>query len=268
MSNILKFKHEMFGEIRTITDEKGETFFVGKDVAEALGYKNYRDAIGKHVDNEDKGVVKCDTLGGSQDLSVINESGLYSLILSSKLPQAKMFKHWVTSEVLPQIRKTGGYIPTKDAEGRKLTDLEIVCLAFKIQQRTIEEQHKLIDELAPKAEYADKVLDSVSCYTTTQIAKELGMTVYDLTRELIGRKVMYRQSGQYMLYAEYARKGYAHSRTHLRHDSEGNAYTEIYLVWTERGREFIHRLLEGNDGSHEHAPLAGSELELEVTFCA
>ena len=94
------------------------------------------------------------------------------------------------------------------------------------------------------------------------------MTVYDLTRELLNRSVMYRQSGQYMLYAEYARKGYAHSRTHLRHDSEGNAYTEMYLVWTERGREFIHRLLEGNDGSHEHAPLAGTELELELTFCA
>ena len=117
MNNIQVFSHEMFGDIRTMTDEKGETFFVGKDVAEALGYKNYRDAIGKHVDNEDKGVVKCDPLGGSQDLSVINESGLYSLVLQSKLPQARVFKRWVTSEVLPQIRKTGGYIPTKDAEG-------------------------------------------------------------------------------------------------------------------------------------------------------
>ena len=268
MSNILKFKHELFGEIRTMTDEQGEPWFVGKDVAKALGYSNTRDALSKHVDDEDKGTVAIRDTAFETRALIINESGLYSLILSSKLPQAKEFKRWVTSEVLPQIRKTGGYIPTKDADGRPLTDLEIVCLAVKIQQRTIEEQHKLIGELAPKAEYADEVLDSVSCYTTTQIAKEMGMTVYDLTRELIGRKVMYKQSGQYMLYAEYARKGYAHSRTHLRHDSEGNAYTEMYLVWTERGREFIHRLLEGNDGSHEHAPLAGSELELEVTFCA
>ena len=252
-----------------MTDEQGETWFVGKDVAEALGYSRPLDALSKHVEEDDsakRGLI--DSLGRKQQAIFINESGLYSLVLSSKLPQAKVFKHWVTSEVLPQIRKTGGYIPTKDAEGRKLTDLEIVCLAVKIQQRTIEEQHKLIEEMAPKAEYADEVLDSVSCYTTTQIAKEMGMTVYDLTRELIGRKVMYKQSGQYMLYAEYARKGYAHSRTHLRHDSEGNVCTEMYLVWTERGREFIHRLLEGNDGSHEHAPLAGSELELELTFCA
>jgi phage antirepressor YoqD-like protein len=194
----------------------------------------------------------------------VNESGLYALVLSSKLPQAKVFKHWVTSEVLPQIRKTGGYIPTKDADGRPLTDLEIVCLAFKIQQRTIEEQHKLIDELAPKAEYADEVLESVSCYTTTQIAKELGMTVYDLTRELIGRKVMYKQSGQYMLYAEYARKGYARSRTHLHRDSEGNVYTEMYLVWTEEGREFIHRLIETPPETQSQEEL----IQLELAFSA
>ena len=163
-------------------------------------------------------------------------------MLSSKLPQARVFKHWVTSEVLPQIRKTGGYIPTKDAKGRKLTDLEVVCLAFKIQERTIEEQHKLIKEMAPKAEYVDEVLDSVSCYTTTQIAKEMDMTVHDLTQLLLDRRVMYRQSGQYLLYADYARKGYARSRTHYHRDSEGNSSTRMYLVWTERGRKMLHRM--------------------------
>ena len=100
--------------------------FVGKDVATALGYSNVRDALSKHVDSEDKGVAKCDTLGGAQKITLINESGLYSLILSSKLPQAKAFKRWVTSEVLPQIRMTGGYIPTKDAEGNMLSEEEIV----------------------------------------------------------------------------------------------------------------------------------------------
>ena len=165
-----------------MTDEQGETWFVGKDVAEALGYSNPQKAIRDHVDDEDKTTVAIRDTGSNYKSQAIfiNESGLYSLVLSSKLPQARVFKHWVTSEVLPQIRKTGGYIPTKDAEGRKLTDLEIVCLAVKIQQRTIEDQHKLIDELAPKAEYADEVHDSVSCYTTTQIAKELDMTVHGL----------------------------------------------------------------------------------------
>ena len=247
MNNIQIFKHEMFGEIRTMTDEKGETFFSGKDVARALGYKTTRDALNKHVDSEDKGVAKCDTLGGEQNLVIINESGLYSLILSSQLEQAKAFKHWVTSEVLPQIRKTGGYIPTKDAEGRQLTDLEILALAVKIQQKTIEEQDRAIEALAPKAEYCDEVLDSVSCFTTTQIAKELDMTVHDLTRLLLAKKVMYKQSGQYMLYADLARKGYARNRTHGHYDAEGDHHTRTYLVWTERGRRFIHRIVKNEE---------------------
>ncbi len=108
MNNLQIFKNEKFGSIRTL-NINGEPYFVVKDVAKVLGYSNPRKAISDHVDAEDKGVTKCDTLGGAQKLNVINESGLYSLILSSKLPKAKEFKHWVTSEVLPNIRKTGGY---------------------------------------------------------------------------------------------------------------------------------------------------------------
>lgn len=108
MNNLQIFKNEKFGSIRTL-NINGEPYFVVKDVAKVLGYSNPRKAISDHVDAEDKGVTKCDTLGGAQKLNVINESGLYSLILSSKLPKAKEFKHWVTSEVLPSIRKTGGY---------------------------------------------------------------------------------------------------------------------------------------------------------------
>ena len=239
---------------------------MGKDVAEALGYINSRDALRKHVEGDDKTTVAiCDTGSNYKSQTVIiNESGLYSLILSSKLSQAKVFKRWVTSEVLPAIRKTGGYIPTRDADGRPLTDLEIVCLAVKIQQKTIEEQRKVIGELVPKAEYVDEVLSSVDCYTTTQIAKELEMTVYDLTRELIERKVMYKQSGQYMLYAEYARKGYARSRTHLHRDSEGNIRTEMYLVWTEEGRKFIHRMMKTPPESQSRE----EQIQLELTFVA
>lgn len=103
------FNNPQFGKIRTLTDDKGQVRFVGKDVAKALGYKNTHDAISNHVDAEDKGVAKHDSLGGKQGMVFINESGLYSLILSSKLPQAKQFKRWVTSEVLPAIRRTGAY---------------------------------------------------------------------------------------------------------------------------------------------------------------
>ena len=221
MNALRIFNHEMFGQIRTMTNEKGETFFVGKDVAEALGYKNTADALTRHVEDEDKGVVKHDTLGGAQTMTIINESGLYSLILSSKLEQAKAFKRWVTSEVLPLIRQTGTYT---------------------IHRKQIETLHHQIEVLEPKAEYCDEVLDSVSCLTTTQIAKELSMSVFDLTRLLEQRKVMYKQSGQWMLYADYARKGYAKSRTKTYRDIEGEVHTRVYLVWTEEGRRFIHRL--------------------------
>lgn len=103
------FSNSEFGDVRVITKD-GEPWFVGKDVAEILGYSNTRKALADHVDEEDKGVTKCDTLGGVQDLTVINESGLYSLILSSKMPNAKKFKHWVTSEVLPSICKHSDYV--------------------------------------------------------------------------------------------------------------------------------------------------------------
>lgn len=119
MNEIKIFENTEFGSVRTIAID-GEPYFVGKDVAVILGYSNPRDALAKHVDDEDKGVAKCDTLGGIQDLTVINESGLYSLILSSKMPNAKKFKHWVTSEVLPSIRKTGSYqVPQSNTDKSK-----------------------------------------------------------------------------------------------------------------------------------------------------
>ena len=221
MNALRTFNHEMFGQVRTMTNDRGETFFVGKDVAEALGYKNTADAIIKHVDKEDRSTIAIRDSAYETRAVVINESGLYSLILSSKLEQAKAFKRWVTSEVLPLIRQTGTY---------------------SLHRKQIESLHHQIEALEPKAEYCDEVLDSVSCLTTTQIAKELSMTVSDLTRLLEHRKVMYRQSGQWMLYADYARKGYAKSRTTVRRDIEGDMHTYTRLVWTEEGRRFIHRL--------------------------
>ncbi len=221
MNALRTFNHEMFGQVRTMTNDRGETFFVGKDVAEALGYKNTADAIIKHVDKEDRGTIAIRDSAYETRAVVINESGLYSLILSSKLEQAKAFKRWVTSEVLPLIRQTGTY---------------------SLHRKQIETLHHQIEALEPKAEYCDEVLDSVSCLTTTQIAKELSMTVSDLTRLLEHRKVMYKQSGQWMLYADYARKGYAKSRTTARRDIEGDMHTYTRLVWTEEGRRFIHRL--------------------------
>ena len=240
-TEIKTFKNEQFGEIRTMVDEKGEPWFVGKDVARRLGYINHRKALREHVDEEDRkdGVTIRDSIGRDQEVTFINESGLYSLVLSSKLPQAKAFKRWVTSVVLPQIRKTGGYIPLKDKDGRELTDLEIMCRAMEIMQKSIEQKEQLIADLQPKADYVDEVLDSVDCLTMTQVAKGLGMTVHDLTTRLLQDGIIYEQSGQYMLYAPYARRGLATCRTHTHRDLFGTVHTHTYLVWTERGKQFI-----------------------------
>ena len=236
------FKHEQFGRIQTMADEKGEPWFMGKDVAKVLGYKNPSNALQVHVDAEDKTSYLIQVSGSNYKANTlfINESGLYSLILASKLPQAKAFKRWVTREVLPQIRKTGGYIPLKDGEGRELTDLEIMCRAMQIMKKSIEQKDQLIADLQPKADYVDEVLDSVDCLTMTQVAKGLGMTVHDLTTRLLQDSIIYEQSGQYMLYAPYARRGLATCRTHTHRDLFGTVRTRTYLVWTEKGKQFIH----------------------------
>ena len=252
---IQTFKHEQFGEIRTMVDEKGEPWFVGKDVARRLGYINPEKALRVHVDDEDKGVNEMGTPGGTQKVTFINESGLYSLVLASKLPQAKAFKRWVTSEVLPQIRKTGGYIPLKDQDGRELSDLEIMCRAMEIMQKSIEQKEQLIADLQPKAEYVDNVLDSIDCMTMTQVAKGEGMTVHELTHILLQKGIIYCQSGCYMLYAKYADKGLAAYRTHSHRDLFGSMRTNIYLVWTERGRKFIHEIIDHDDDHDVLSPL-------------
>ena len=240
MNEIQIFQNVEFGAIRTMSNKQGEPMFCAKDVAEALGYDQPHKAIARHVE-EDDGMKRTliDSLGRKQQAIFINESGLYSLILSSKLESAKRFKHWVTSEVLPAIRKQGGYMVAKQGE----SDEVIMARALQILHATVQRRNEQIAKLQPKADYADEVLDSVSCITTTQLAKELGMTAQELNRRLCEMRIQYWQSGQYMLYVEFARQGFAKSRTHKRVLKHGMVITEMYLVWTERGREFIHQLL-------------------------
>ena len=242
MNNIQIFKNQEFGAIRTISNEQGEAMFCAKDVCDALGYSNGRDAVRKHVDGEDKTTVAiCDTGSNYKSQAIfINESGLYALILSSKLDNAKRFKHWVTSEVLPSIRKQGGYMIARPDE----SDEVILARALQIMQATLQRRDEQIARLKPRADYADHVLDSISCFTVTQIGKELGMTGHDLNVLLCSHKIQYAQSGQYLLYADYARQGLAKNRTFSREASDGTLHTRTYLVWTEKGRDFIHQLLD------------------------
>lgn len=168
MNEITVFNNENFGEIRTVRIDD-EPWFVGRDVAKILGYANPNDALAKHVDEEDRGLAKCDTLGGIQEMMIVNESGLYSLILSSKLEGAKKFKRWVTSEVIPQIRKTGSYhAPKTYAEAlRRLADE-----AEKME--ALQKQNQLMQ---PKAEFFDAVTDSKTAIPLGDVAKILDMGI-------------------------------------------------------------------------------------------
>ena len=310
------FENPEFGMVRTATDEKGEPWFCAKDLCDALGYKRADNTVRQHVNPHDA-AKRCVwvEVGKKKDgtpakrltqMIFVNESGFYALVLGSKLPSALMFKDWVTSVVLPQIRKTGGYIPVNEGESEEemirnaeqilratlkekevllekqrkmLHDQEVqMGLDKKLIGEQDEEIHRLneevndqmvrmaiqgqnvvalerqVDGLLPKAMYSDNVLDSVSCFTTTQVAKELGITAQELNRSLCSLHVQYYQSGQYMLYAEYAHMGLAKSRTKYRafmapagdgtKRKVGRVVTSTYLVWTEKGRKFVHDLVK------------------------
>lgn len=239
------FKNDEFGSIRTMT-VNGEPMFVGKDVAEALGYKNANDALSKHVDADDKGVAKRDTLGGMQEMVIINESGLYSLILCSKLPTAKKFKHWVTAEVLPAIRKHGVY-----AMDDLLNDPDALITALtaykeekeKVAQLQEENLQKtqMISELSPKATYYDLILQSASLVPITSIAKDYGMSAKRLNSLLAENGIQFKQGKTWFLYQKYAEQGYTSSKTHAI-DAE---HSVMHTYWTQKGRLFLYDFLKG-----------------------
>ena len=328
-AQVAVFENPEFGTVRTTIDEKGDPWFCAKDLCDVLGYKRADNAVRQHVNPSDalKQCVariaknrygECNGKVQNVQMNFVNESGFYALVLGSKLATAVKFKDWVTSVVLPQIRKTGGYIPVHEGESEEETIRnaeEILRATLKKKEELLEQQRKLLEEsriqlaesrtqleknkvmlaqqvkligeqdmeirrlngvvdeqvvniarkgeniihlehqvdgLMPKAIYSDNVLDSVSCFTTTQVAKELGVTAQELNRSLCALHIQYYQSGQYMLYAEYAHMGLAKSRTRYnafldpkcdgRKEKMGKAITHTYLVWTERGRKFIHDL--------------------------
>lgn len=221
------FRNAEIGSVRVVMVNK-KPYFVARDVAEILGYNNPRDAISKHVDEEDKDVAKCDTPGGAQDLTVINESGLYSLILSSKLPSAKRFKKWVTSEVLPSIHKHGLYA-TDNVIDNILNNPD-----FGIELLT-----KLKEERAARveAERKNAILMHVNkTYTVTEIAKELGLrSATQLNRILAEKKIQYQVNGTWVMYSRYSNLGYEEIKQEVL-DSGRVIY---HRRNTQMGREFI-----------------------------
>lgn len=253
MNKAILFYNEKFGQVRGIMINN-EPYFVGKDVAEVLGYSNTRDALAKHVDDDDKNTVAIhDGTSGNPNVTIINESGLYSLILSSKLPKAKEFKKWVTSEILPSIRKHGAYMTTEKIEEVLSNPDMIIQLATKLKQERTEkeklrienlQQKQMIGELKPKADYTDTILRSKKLVTITQIAKDYGMTDTEMNKLLHTLEVQYKQGNQWLLYKKYHNKGYVHSETFTFKRSNGKEDVEMTTKWTQKGRLFLYNLLK------------------------
>ena len=225
-TNIQIFSSDIFGEIRTC-QVNNQIMFVGKDVATALGYSNTRDALNKHVDREDKGTVAIRDTAYETRAVVINESGLYALILSSKLPQAKAFKRWVTSEVLPQIRQTGGYIPTRDGEGRTLSAEEIIGRADQIVGRTL----RMLNE------------DAEDSLTATQVAKTFNMSTLDFNQVLRDMGIQYRRHGRWNISDDLADRHLTANRVHVSYSLKGERKVKVYMTWTMAGLRYLNSKL-------------------------
>lgn len=231
----------------------GEPFFVGKDVAEILGYTRPSEAIKSHVDEDDKLIRQVTVSGQNRNMVIINESGLYSLIFDaakqskneSIRKKAKRFKRWVTEDVLPSIRKHGLYATDNVIEQTiQNPDYIIhVLTEFKKERegRLVAEQQ--VNELKPKATYYDLVLQNKSLLSVSKIAKDYGMSARSLNKLLHSLGVQYKQGDIWLLYAKYQDKGYTHTSTYAL-DEE---HSKVTTKWTQKGRLFIYELLKEHD---------------------
>ena len=229
------FKNAEFGPIRTCMVD-GEIYFVGKDVALGLGYLNTRKAIRDHVDDEDKLEERIVTSGQNRDLIIINESGLYSLILSSKLDSAKRFKRWVTSEVLPQIRQNGRY------------ELEQHNNLLTQQNHVLESRNALLEEITaqqkPLTDYARHILSSTQTVTITQIAQDYGFSAVRFNELLMHLRIQHKVGGQWILYSPNLNKGYVQSFSSYFVKPDGEVQVKVHTRWTQSGRLFLYEELK------------------------
>ena len=215
---------------------KGETYFVGKDVASTLGYFHPTKAVITHADEEDRIMTKTVTIQGKRDTTVINESGLYSLILSSKLDSARRFKRWVTSEVLPAIRKNGRY------------ELESKAKELQQQNRVLESKNILLEEITaqqkPLTDYARIILSSTQTVTVTQIAQDYGMSPVGMNQLLFKLHIQHKVGGQWILYIPFLNKGYVQSFSSYFVKENGEVQVKVHTRWTQSGRLFLYEELK------------------------
>ncbi|HFC9237556.1 phage antirepressor KilAC domain-containing protein [Enterococcus faecium] len=232
-------------EVRTVL-LNDEPYFVGKDVAEILGYERADNAVRNHVDEEDRLMHRISASGQNRNMTIINESGLYSLILKSKLPSAKKFKRWVTSEVLPAIRKHGGYLTPEKVEEALLNPDTIIQLATKLKEertgRLIAEQK--IAEYEPKISYLDSILSSTDSVTISQIAADYGMSPQQMNKLLHKLGIQKKVGNQWLLRKKHMRQGYTKSHTTEIPKSDGGTKVVMNTKWTQKGRLFIYESLK------------------------
>lgn len=240
MSKLITFENMKFGKL-TVIEKDGEFFFIGKEVAEKLGYINPHKAIRDHIDSEDKRTERfVHPLGGVQATIIINESGLYSLILSSKLQQAKEFKRWVTKDVLPSIRKNGGYIKNQE----NLSKEEILANAVLLANNLIAEKEKVIEDLEPKAKYFDELVDNNLLTNFRNTAKELHIPQKVFIQFLIDKGLIYRDKKNRLLPYAKNNKGYFEIKEWCRDDNDA---VGIQTFVTPKGRHFLLLLIGGDD---------------------
>lgn len=228
-------------EVRVVKDDNGEPWFVAKDVCSVLGIGNSRQAT-SYLDDDERGVTTNDTLSGRQEMCVINESGLYSLVLHSRKPEAKAFKKWITSEVLPSIRKHGGYIAsngTESVEELYMRAMESLHAVLERQKAITAEQTKQLEKQAPDVEYCNTVLAAKNLHTVNSIATHLGTTAVRLNRLLSHHGWIYRKGGIYYPSASIRDKGYCDFHVVPYVKSNGEIATREHLKWTEEGRRFV-----------------------------
>lgn len=230
----------------------GEPWFVGKDVAEILGYSNSSKALKDHVDEEDK--LNNDSLSslGQRGGWLVNESGLYGLIISSKMPNAKRFKHWVTSEVLPSIRKTGKYEAQPKYE---------VPQSFAEALQLAADQARELDVTRPKANYFDLQMKNPGLLTTTVIAKEHGMTAHKLNMFLNKHHIIFKRGKTWMLYKEYENQGFC---DYEHWSNQENEDVTPLLKWTQKGEKLIHDLLEQYGIESQAKKFNYSDMEINI----
>lgn len=251
MQEIRVFESAEFGAVR-VAEIDGEPWFIAADVCRALDVKNGRDAVSR-LDDDEKGVALTDTLGGRQEMAAVSEAGLYALVLSSRKPEAKAFKRWVTHDVLPSIRKHGAYM-TEEILQKTLENPDfLIGLATQLKEerekRLAAELDKAvlgqqIAELRPKASYYDLILQCASLLSVTEISKDYGMSAKAFNALLHEAGIQYKQSGAWFLYADYQDGGYTQTKTQNYCRSDGTQGAKTHMYWTQKGRLFLYERLK------------------------